>query len=48
MPRKLKKHPKDMTNDELAEHVFHPKILKHAKEHIAKLNSPRKPSKPSK
>ena len=45
MPKKLKKHPKDMTNDELAEHVFHPKVLKHAKEHLEKLNAPRTPKK---
>lgn len=34
-----KKHPKDMTSDELAKHVFHPKVLKHAKKHIAELNA---------
>lgn len=34
-----KKHPKDMTSDELAKHVFHPKVLKHAKERIAELNT---------
>ena len=37
MPKK--KHPKDMTSDELAKHVFHPKVLKHAKKHIAELNA---------
>jgi hypothetical protein len=26
-----KKHPKDMTGDELARHLFHPKVLKYAK-----------------
>jgi hypothetical protein len=25
-----KKHPKDMTGDELAKHLFHPRVLKHA------------------
>lgn len=30
MPRK-KKHPREMTTDELARHVFHPEMLKHAK-----------------
>ncbi len=30
MPRK-KKHPHEMTTDELARHVFHPKVLKHLK-----------------
>lgn len=28
-----------MSNDELAAHVFHPKVLKHAKEHIERLNT---------
>ncbi len=36
---KKKKHPKDMTNDELAKHVFHPKVLAHAKKHVTALNS---------
>jgi hypothetical protein len=26
-----KKHPKDMTSDELMKHLFHPKVLKHIK-----------------
>jgi len=38
MPPK-KKHPSEMSNDELAAHVFHPKVLKHAKEHIERLNA---------
>ena len=37
MPKK--KHPSKMSNDELAAHVFHPKVLKHAKEHIEKINA---------
>jgi hypothetical protein len=28
------KHPKDMTNDELLAHVFHPKVVKHIKKHV--------------
>jgi hypothetical protein len=28
---KKKKHPKDMTNDELMKHLFHPKLVKHIK-----------------
>lgn len=28
---KKKKHPKDMTSEELARHVFHPKVVNHAK-----------------
>ena len=30
MPKK-KKHPKDMTSDELLKHLFHPKVVKHVK-----------------
>lgn len=29
---KKKKHPKDMTSDELMKHLFHPKVVKHIKE----------------
>jgi len=38
MPKK-KKHPKDMTSDELARHLFHPKVLREAKKHVARLNA---------
>ena len=38
MPKK-KKHPKDMTSDELMRHLFHPKVVKHIK-HVA--NRPKK------
>ena len=31
MPKRKKKHPREMTTDELARHVFHPNVLKHAK-----------------
>ena len=48
MPKKLKKHPKDMTSDELAAHVFHPKVLKHAKAHIERLSVAKHPRKSSK
>ena len=34
---KKKKHPKDMTSDELLKHLFHPKVVKHVKKHVAKL-----------
>jgi hypothetical protein len=37
MPKK--KHPSEMSNDELAAHVFHPRVLKHAKEHLEKMNA---------
>jgi hypothetical protein len=33
------KHPKDMTNDELLAHVFHPKVVKHIKKHVKNLES---------
>lgn len=45
---KKKKHPKDMTSEELAKHVFHPKVLRAAKEHIAALNAPKEPRKSAK
>ena len=38
MTKKNKKEPKDMTTDELARHVFHPKVLREAKKHIARMN----------
>ncbi len=44
---KKKKHPKDMTTDELAKHVFHPKVLAHAKKHIKALNAEPKRRKSS-
>jgi hypothetical protein len=28
---KKKKHPKEMTSDELMRHLFHPKVVKHIK-----------------
>jgi hypothetical protein len=34
-----KKHPRNMTNREAAEHLFHPKLLKHVRE---ALNVPKK------
>ncbi len=43
-----KKHPRHMTSDELAVHVFHPKLLKAAKEHIERLNAPKSPRKSAK
>ncbi len=39
MTKKSKKQPKDMTTDELARHVFHPKVLREVKKHIARLNA---------
>jgi hypothetical protein len=28
---KKKKHPREMTSDELMRHLFHPKVVKHIK-----------------
>src|ERR1051325_307661 len=36
MPKRAK-HPKDMTNDELAKHIFGPKAVRHIKRHVKKL-----------
>ncbi len=47
MPKKSKKHPIEMTSDELAAHVFHPKLLKAAKKHIARHNAEEPTPKPS-
>jgi hypothetical protein len=38
MTKKIKKHPKDMTSDEAVKHLFHPKVVKHLKKHLAKSN----------
>lgn len=45
---KFKKHPAKMTSDELAEGVFHPKVLKAMRAHLDKPESPKKPPKSSK
>jgi hypothetical protein len=45
MPKKIKKHPIEMTSDELATHVFHPKVLKAAKKHLERMNAPKSPIK---
>jgi hypothetical protein len=47
MPKK--KHPAQMTNAELAKHVFHPEVLKHAKRHLEELEAnPKTAPKPRK
>ena len=43
MPRK-KKHPKHMTTEEAAKHLFHPKIRKHLKKVLAESDA-KKPMK---
>ncbi len=49
MPKK-QKHPKDMTSDEVMAHVFHPKVVKHLKAHVAELEAAKakRPKKVSK
>ena len=48
MPKKAK-HASKMTNRELAEAVFHPRVLAHAREQIDRLNAEAdKPKKPKK
>jgi hypothetical protein len=44
--KKKTKHIKDMTNDEIISHVFHPDALKHIKKHIEDLSKEKK--KPNK
>jgi hypothetical protein len=39
---KFAKHPAKMTGQELAEAVFHPKVLKAANEHVREKNRSRK------
>ena len=34
-PKPEPKHPRDMTTEEAIEHLFHPEIVKKAREHIA-------------
>ncbi len=37
MPKKKKvKHPKNMTSDELLNHLFHPKVAEHVKKVVGK------------
>jgi hypothetical protein len=45
---KFKKHPAKMTSGELAEGVFHPKVLAAAQRHLDSAKDPKKPPKSSK
>jgi hypothetical protein len=45
---KFKKHPAKMTNDELAEGVFHPKVLKAIRKHLETPDPSKRPVKSSK
>jgi len=43
MPKKKEaKHPREMTTDELAQHVFHPAVLKHAQRAVREAPKSRK------
>jgi len=39
LPKKPKKHPKDMSDDEALKHLFHPKIVRAVKKHLSKAES---------
>jgi hypothetical protein len=43
MPKKPKKHPKNMTDEEALRHLFHPKIVRAVKRQLKKHGE--KPSK---
>jgi hypothetical protein len=45
---KFKKHPAKMTSNELAEGVFHPKVLEAARQHIDTERLPKPARKPVK
>jgi hypothetical protein len=45
---KFKKHPAKMTSGELAEGVFHPKVLKAIRQHLEKPAIPKNLKKPPK
>jgi len=36
VPKKSKKHPMEMTDEEALKHLFHPKIVKAVKKHLKK------------
>jgi hypothetical protein len=46
MPKKSKKHPKDMTDQEAAEHLFHPKLVQAVHEHLSNPPKRRSVAKP--
>jgi hypothetical protein len=39
--RQAKKHPSKMTSDELVEHIFHPRIVKHVRAILEEHNAPK-------
>jgi hypothetical protein len=36
MKKKVEKHPKNMTTEEAAKHLFHPKLIEHVKKNAGK------------
>ena len=42
MQKKSVKHPREMKSDELVQHLFHPKIVKHLKGIVRKHNAKQK------
>ena len=42
------KHPRDMTNDEAINHLFHPKVVAHVKGVVKKLNAAKPKKKATK
>ena len=42
------KHPRDMTNDEAINHLFHPKVVAHVKAVVKKANAAKPKKKATK
>ena len=45
MPKKSKKHPSQMTDEEALKHLFHPEIVKAVRKHLKDQTKPRKNTK---
>jgi hypothetical protein len=46
MPKKSKKHPMEMTDEEALKHLFHPEIVKAVRKHLRETpTQKRKPKK---
>jgi hypothetical protein len=46
MPAKKPKHPKQMTTEEAAKHLFHPQVVQHVKKTVRRERSHKKKSTP--
>jgi hypothetical protein len=42
MPKKSKKHPLEMTDEEALKHLFHPKIVKAVRTHLKDQTQPKR------